>query len=541
MKTSIDRCFSSCKHANSIDHGFLPSRLVAVTGPTLRIIYPHVGRRERLDTRYVTLSYCWGHPKQASSQLKLTSTVQKRLESGFTIDELAPIQRDAIRVAQALSIPFIWIDALCIMQDNRQDWEQESATMDRIYASSYVTICILTSNSCQDGFIERPNHPGRIRLPYDPTTAASGESYELGHGAIYEDPAISSWNESDLESNAWNTRGWTFQEKLMSTRRLYFGNAGLHFSCSNRLSSEYSGVEQEPQSLMLHNILNLRNPSSLYQAWYNHIAAPYSTRTLTYMPDTLSAISGLARHFARLTADQYVAGLWRQDLLHGLFWVLHHPPHDSLANLVESIIHPPLYIAPSWSWVGRGQLSFFLRGRRDLLSRLTAQRAQLECDNLWANATPGGYDEFGAISEGILTLETRVCPLELGRYVWEPQSADTHIGDYHLERPGQPTKTFSCYLDWEPRVTGTEAWAREITMALVGSVKKDPSDFSNNSSGNPPMLAEPFGLLLYPTPVAARYIRVGLFGPTARRLGDNQERLRLEDFMSYAKQSVTII
>ena len=292
---------------------------------------------------------------------------------------------------------------------------------------------------------------------------------------------------------------------------------------------------------MLHNILSLRDPTSLYQAWYNAIAKPYSTRKLTYMPDTLPAISGLARHFARLTNDQYVAGLWRRDLLHGVFWVLRHPPHDSLASLAGSIIHPPLYIAPSWSWAGRGQISFFLQGRRDLLSRLSTQRAQLECDDLWAYATPTGYDEFGAVSEGSLTLETRVCPLAPGRYVWVPQIADTHIGDFHLERPDQPTKTFSCYLDWEQRVTGTDVWARDIIMALVGSVKKDLSGESNNTSRNSPMLAEPFGLLLYPTPVAAHYIRVGLFGPTARRLGDNQERLRLGDFMSYTKQSVTIM
>ncbi|KAK7743409.1 hypothetical protein SLS62_010602 [Diatrype stigma] len=422
--------------------------------------------------------------------------------------------------------------------------------MDRIYASSHVTICVLTSKSCQDGFLARPGHPRRIRLPFDPTAAANTsdeEVYELGHGAIYDDPAISRWNESDLEYNVWNTRGWTFQEKLMSTRRVYFGNSGLHFSCSNRLSSEYSGVEQEPQSLMLHNILSFRGPTSLYQAWYTHVAVPYSTRKLTCTPDTLPAISGLARHFARAASDdQYVAGLWRRDLLHGLLWVLYHPPHNSLTDLVESIVHPPVYIAPSWSWAGKGRLSFFLQGRRDLLSRRTTQRAQLECEVLEVHATPRGYDEFGAVCQGSLTLETHVCPLAPpGRYGWEPQRADTNtdIGDYHWERPGQHIQTFSCYLDWKQATTaGTAVWPRDVIMALVGSVKRDPSDGSTiNSSSSPPMLAEPFGLLLHPTPVADHYIRVGLFGPTVGQLKEDQERLRLQDFMNHTKQAIIII
>ncbi|KAI1385787.1 heterokaryon incompatibility protein-domain-containing protein [Hypoxylon trugodes] len=326
VKTNIERYLAGCKHAGTADHRFLPSRLVDVTGQVLRVISPG------------------GFPIKI---INLGSDIQKRLEFGFSLDELAPIQRDAVGVARALPIPFIWIDALCILQDSRKDWEQESAKMDRIYANSHVTIFVLTSKSCQDGFLLRPSHPRRIKVPYDPIAATVSEFYELEHAAIYDHPSPAIWNESNLENNEWNTRGWTFQEQLMPARMMYFGNSGMYFSCSNRL---YSGVEQEPQSLILHNILSLRNATSLYQAWYNHIAKLYSSRKITYTSDTLPALSGLARQFASAASDQYVAGLWKRDLLHDLFWVLHHPTYKSLAELTKSLIEPQIYIAPSWSW-----------------------------------------------------------------------------------------------------------------------------------------------------------------------------------------------
>jgi hypothetical protein len=112
--------------------------------------------------RYLALSYCWGDPSTAAQQLKTTcSTLREHLDC-LPFDRTTNVVHDAVKVAQALRVRYLRIDALCIMQDDMEDWARESRVMGPVYANAYATICVLASSSCLEGFLTRHDPVVRI-------------------------------------------------------------------------------------------------------------------------------------------------------------------------------------------------------------------------------------------------------------------------------------------------------------------------------------------------------------------------------------------
>ncbi|KAH8586049.1 heterokaryon incompatibility, partial [Bisporella sp. PMI_857] len=92
--------------------------------------------RENGKGDYITLSYCWGGPKN----ICLRKDNLEELESGIEIHFLPQTFQDAIEVTRKLDIRFLWIDALCILQDDSDDKLKEIWNMGEIYRDSFVTI-----------------------------------------------------------------------------------------------------------------------------------------------------------------------------------------------------------------------------------------------------------------------------------------------------------------------------------------------------------------------------------------------------------------
>ncbi|OIW22659.1 hypothetical protein CONLIGDRAFT_694856 [Coniochaeta ligniaria NRRL 30616] len=144
---------------------------------------------------------------------------------GFLLEDMTPIQQDAVALTRALNVPYLWIDALCIRQGDAADWEKESSQMHKVYAGSYATICALLSMPCEEGFLGREDNPVRTRLPFVIWHDDKDHhgTFELGHSAIYSDNVpVSEMVVCAIESSHWSTRGSTFQEEIMSTRNIYF-------------------------------------------------------------------------------------------------------------------------------------------------------------------------------------------------------------------------------------------------------------------------------------------------------------------------------
>jgi hypothetical protein len=101
---------------------------------------------------YITLSYRWG----SEEDFKLT---EENLQSGFHghIKDLPQTFRDAVLVARLLSVQFLWIDRLCIVQNSKTDWDRESVEMRRVYANSSCNIAASASTSPKGGLFRTRN------------------------------------------------------------------------------------------------------------------------------------------------------------------------------------------------------------------------------------------------------------------------------------------------------------------------------------------------------------------------------------------------
>ncbi|KAK8065013.1 hypothetical protein PG997_011760 [Apiospora hydei] len=453
---------------------FLPTRLIDVRGELPRIVeLSNAPLDEEEDRRYLALSYCWG----GASQLLLTRETEADLQAGFSLEaeSLAPTQRDTVALARALSVPYVWIDALCIRQGDRADWEAEAANMGRVYGGAYLTVCSVASASCGGGVLGP-----QLRGPHHNTSRPGGGSVRGGRGTYAFQPLMWSFRSDDAENNEdendedtnnsssnnnnwgqfslgnshWSTRAWTFQEMMMSARKLYFTTSGMHFVCGERVHrSEYPyALERETfaevgkysikDNFGLEEISKMEDPDEIYQEWVYWVVMGYGNRQTTNPTDAFPSLSGLAHMFAPLLRDEYVAGLWAKRLASGLLW----EPDGTLESLVSYYSDPgpaASYIGPSWTWVARGIVhqetsSFYLPDFVD------------ECEALSAVCVPKGSDPCGELLSASLHVRARAYPAALG--CWPAEYWDDSVADFRLQREaGSPS--IRCVFDFQ---TGAE-------------------------------------------------------------------------------------
>ncbi|KAI1134371.1 HET-domain-containing protein [Hypoxylon sp. FL0543] len=501
------------------DKIFMPTRLVRVDCTPARLIETSngVGRGDEGGSfKYAALTYCWGPPEQAKSQLKTErQSLSSRLSS---IDErdMTKVLQDAIQTCRALSIPYLWVDALCIIQDDPKDWERESALLGKIFFNAYLTICALSSESCNEGFLNR--QPAQVEIPFRSKLRPEIQgAYSLRSrgpkGAAYSDLA------ADLLGTKWDSRGWTYQETIMSSRILSFGHSKIHFMTAE--DHQTQGEQAISPGFRL-QVAELRYDidhavEDFYRSWHDSVVAGYSDRLLTYKKDRFPALSGVAQHFSKLLKDEYIAGLWKHDLHRGLFWVCLHETPQNLAILLGKLSASSAYVSPSWSWASRqgyvefGSMSF------GVYASTRYKDHRREYRRVESNIVLEGIDKFGQIREGSLTITTKIRPLPADMYSYE----DDKWNSVYIGKSEVPCA--HCDLDWRPRFPIEPR--RELMMLLLGSAvdtgrySPDTEDQRNpllnadgeTNTGPAEDIRCAYGLLIHPLFGTDKFFRVGIF------------------------------
>ena len=149
--------------------------------------------------------------------------------------------QDAVTVTRILKLRYLWIDALCIIQDDPGDWAKEAGLMDKVYTNAYLTIVATSAKTSDDGFLRRePFLVPPLRMSYSNEGDVSGQCDDY---YIAYMPAASQWDwENQVYSSPWSQRAWTFQEHLLSRRVLHFTSAKVFWECRTVQTSE----EMEP-------------------------------------------------------------------------------------------------------------------------------------------------------------------------------------------------------------------------------------------------------------------------------------------------------
>lgn len=290
------------------------------------------------------------------------------------MEELSPTIRHAVLLTRQLKQQYLWVDALCIVQDSKSDWDAESVRMAGIYRNSILTIAAAKARSSMEGIlpdISERRHALTIHSDKRPVP-------------LYIDSVPLGWDKS-IEESALSERAWVLQERLLSCRTLFFSSQQMFWECKTKRASQhqYSNLVGDKEikkvdESMFNEIPKLGSEHRLalpaeqdeedrdYLRWYNMVRN-YSTKALTVSSDKLPAVAGIAQAFEPAN-DLYIAGTWMDDWLAGLLW---RPLAPRSLTQPQNMDHPR---APSWSWVSLdGAVSFpFTSPDRGLSERLRA-------------------------------------------------------------------------------------------------------------------------------------------------------------------------
>ncbi|KAE8442219.1 hypothetical protein EG329_003748 [Mollisiaceae sp. DMI_Dod_QoI] len=356
----------------------------------LRVIEIHWGEAKHEPTLrltkstdkspYAALSYCWGE-SSGIDEVKLSSKTRLDWLSYIPFSRLPKTLQDGIITTWQLGLHFLWIDCLCIAQDDEIEKATEIAKMPQIYRGAYITISAARSKSSDEGFLHDIQVPSKdasiFKMAY---TCPKGR---VGTILLFDDPIPQMQEPID-------TRGWTLQEYLLSPRLLIYGIHGLRFCCRKGERLDNEGTTEETlsawNSRRLASLREVPKDIEMAQEKWPRILTEYSTRTLSDPEDRLLAISGIANHYSELFRDEYLAGIWRRDLPAGLMW----------SNIHRRYPRPLRSRAPSWSWAAiDGRAEIFWLSLVDPHLSIISHSIQL--------VEPTA--PFGAVISGRLTLK----------------------------------------------------------------------------------------------------------------------------------------
>ncbi|KAN0112414.1 HET domain containing protein [Hyaloscypha variabilis] len=407
---------------------------------------------------YIALSYCWGQDHNFTTT---TKNLADRLAQ-IDLRDLPKTFQDAVAVTRQMGIRYLWIDALCIIQDDKKDWEREAADMKNVYENAILTLSITCSSGVNQGFlgprtkslespVQTSNSEPREEAYVFEWRSPEGQQISisvrcrLSHSAIISDIG-------DQAIYPLLTRGWTFQERLLATRTLHFLCAELIWECQCRYWCECGGVntdqvwESDVMQGSTYNRVMIEPEKANLTAVWQSLVTNYSKRLLTHESDRLPALSGVAHRFGSLDMGLYMAGLWRKNLLWDLAWqtdrsAAQNLSLSSLNSRFWTTSQPPSR-SPSWSWI-----STPLPVRWKTVNTRVLDTGESMAQILNAECKLDGSDPKGRVSSGKLLLRAWVASffptsLKSDHFVvttlagFHPKDSIKLIPDLPISQPG---------------------------------------------------------------------------------------------------------
>jgi hypothetical protein len=403
----------------------LPMRVLEISNRRARLI-----ESKGKVAPYVALSHCWGR----TPIIRLLQSNIEDMKVGVPWDLLSKTFRDAIIVAWKLGFRYIWIDALCILQDSFDDWEYHASKMAQIFSDSQLTISASSSSDGSGGcFSSRSDDTWTLHssgrqirnpalwLPYtqegrdrEACLKTFAVRLQTPHG-LYEhrqpkEPLLK--------------RAWVFQEQILSARNVHFASGELYFECKSYVACECSGWTARSLShhwetrwrkshAILQGQLHFPLPAASAQKGrkdlpktrpiprsaaefeaYRALIETYTSLDITNPHDRLPALSGITSG----RKDTYLAGLWKSILVESLHWYPLSGSHSTWGSIMA--YRPDTYRAPTWSWASIETRIRFLEDNFHVSRYATKPVAQI----MEASTTPEGLDPRGRVKDGMLKI-----------------------------------------------------------------------------------------------------------------------------------------
>ncbi|KAF5966124.1 hypothetical protein FBULB1_11826 [Fusarium bulbicola] len=392
---------------------------------------------------YVALSHRWTENTPTLLQKNYDAYCDSRPDS-----ILPQNYRDMLDICRAIPIRYIWIDSLCIIQDdNGADFRHEAPIMLDVYRYAFLTLMILWEFS--DSTVFRHCRPSTIARPR-PQSYKRSALTETGQDSLFtylknlvypEAPVTSQDSVSNAQKYAFvrientgsynldvnnapiNKRAWVLQERCLSRRILCLGNEELYWECEGDSSGPLIANETSPSGvphISRREGLGSLTCSDNSECW-NLLVEKYTACHLTFEEDRLVAFSGIARAVAKSTGDTYLAGIWLETWMQDLLWVPDRV-REQPARVKPTTMGTQSMRLPSWSWlsfsgsiipgllVGNGE------GPRISLTEPNSFKSdRFDCLALLSQTTvtPPDTDPYVSFHQAILQVRCLLIPVEL--------------------------------------------------------------------------------------------------------------------------------
>jgi hypothetical protein len=312
----------------------------------------HLSSTEDMESwpKYTTLSHRW------TSATRTTRLLWSNIEKYFVdidTDMWPAVYKQALYVTREIEVRYLWVDSICIVQDSKDDWTEQSSLMDYIYARGVLNLAADSDGSFNGFGMDRDlltESPCIITRQHEGTSSETVNSYYLCYREDYLSSAISS---APLAQ-----RGWVFQERILSTRAVHFGPQ-LFWECATLEACETFPTGNDlrkstfinrstclTQSMKADLMSGMLQPSYDQHFAWSRIVIAYTQTLLSVWSDRLVALNGVVNAFARqydIPTTSYLAGMWEASLPESLLWTRVSIQKDEHRdNLLRHF--------PSWSW-----------------------------------------------------------------------------------------------------------------------------------------------------------------------------------------------
>lgn len=430
---------------------FLPTRLINLQpgykGLDVRL---EDGPSVRSGSSYIALSYSWGDHRPAC-----ITTVDTLAQNKVRIpwDKLPLTFQDAAAFTLSLGMQYLWIDSICIIQEDEEDWQRESGKMYAVYKNSYLTISALSGRDSTYGLRNMSVEQGSVLLT---NLRIAQTKYPLYMRRNHYLDSVAGDNIKGSFDDICRrypllSRAWAYQERTVSPRVMFFSESEMIFQClgnaececgatqeyyqgnaskltktdifqKTRIRSPEKGTSEDKRSAgimgmhmralsglkakMTHLISKRARDDTQDEStgrarqaaatWRQKVVWEYSALAITMPRDRLPAVGAIAEQFQRVrVGETYLAGLWSGSLLDDLLWISGGPPlrspkcKDRLKRLSS---------LPTWSWASLHSNIVYLN---DGVTEPKAEVLEADCSYVGGNA-------FGVLQSSKLVLRGRV-------------------------------------------------------------------------------------------------------------------------------------
>ncbi|ERF72151.1 hypothetical protein EPUS_02942 [Endocarpon pusillum Z07020] len=302
VRLRINQCLESHSKCSKSSKNLLPTRILSFKKNSTGSI--EVSLKETNNARgvYACFSHRWG----ASDQYMTTRGIYADMLQGIPWTSIPRTFQDAIKFSLSLGIENIWIDSLCIIQDDPSDWQAQAAQMASIYQNSYITLAATASSDSQSGCFWHSD-------------ASYEKAFQTEIGDFSVRKTLKHWERLWASNSSLVfpllSRAWVFQERLLPSRVLHFSHHELVWECMEFADCQCGGyyVPSNPKS----------SDWTKEESWWLAVEL-YTSLHLTHQQDRLPAFFGFVSFYAQSTGasiqKDYFAGLWRKSLHKDLLW-----------------------------------------------------------------------------------------------------------------------------------------------------------------------------------------------------------------------------